>query len=118
MKVKICGITSAEDIKIVNACKPDFAGFVMFFPKSKRNLSPETAKSLIEMLDKNVLSVAVTVSPTLEQVKTAYDCGFDYIQIHGEVGEDVLSNPYLKVIRAFNVSDLEKFDEYRMNRTL
>ena len=55
MKVKICGITSAEDIKIVNACEPDFAGFVMFFPKSKRNLSPETAKSLIEMLDKNVL---------------------------------------------------------------
>lgn len=118
MKVKICGITSAEDIKIVNACKPDFAGFVMFFPKSKRNLSPETAKSLIEMLDKNVLSVAVTVSPTLEQVKTAYDCGFDYIQIHGEVGEDVLSNPYLKVIRAFNVSDLEKFDEYRMNQNI
>lgn len=115
MKVKICGITSAEDIKIVNACKPDFAGFVMFFPKSKRNISPETAKSLIETLDKNVLSVAVTVSPTLEQVKTAYDCGFDYIQIHGEVGEDVLSNPYLKVIRAFNVSDFEKFDEYRMN---
>ena len=112
MKVKICGITSAEDIKIVNACKPDFAGFVMFFPKSKRNISPETAKSLIETLDKNVLSVAVTVSPTLEQVKTACDCGFDYIQIHGEVGEDVLSNPYLKVIRAFNVSDLEKFDEY------
>ena len=111
MKVKICGITSAEDIKIVNACKPDFAGFVMFFPKSKRNISPETAKSLIETLDKNVLSVAVTVSPTLEQVKTAYDCGFDYIQIHGEVGEDVLSNPYLKVIRAFNVSDLEKFDD-------
>ena len=60
MKVKICGITSAEDIKIVNACKPDFAGFVMFFPKSKRNISPETAKSLIETLDKNVLSVAVT----------------------------------------------------------
>ena len=118
MKVKICGITSAEDIKIVNACKPDFAGFVMFFPKSKRNISPETAKSLIETLDKNVLSVAVTVSPTLEQVKTAYDCGFDYIQIHGEVGEDVLSNPYLKVIRAFNVSDLEKFDEYRMNQNI
>lgn len=118
MKVKICGITSAEDIKIVNACKPDFAGFVMFFPKSKRNISPKTAKSLIETLDKNVLSVAVTVSPTLEQVKTAYDCGFDYIQIHGEVGEDVLSNPYLKVIRAFNVSDLEKFDEYRMNQNI
>ena len=118
MKVKICGITSAEDIKIVNVCKPDFAGFVMFFPKSKRNISPETAKSLIEMLDKNVLPVAVTVSPTLEQVKTAYDCGFDYIQIHGEVGGDVLSNPYLKVIRAFNVSDLEKFDEYRMNQNI
>ena len=90
----------------------------MFFPKSKRNISPETAKSLIETLDKNILSVAVTVSPTLEQVKTAYDCGFDCIQIHGEVKEYVLSNPYLKVIRAFNVSDLEKFDEYRMNTNI
>lgn len=115
MKVKICGITTAEDVKIINDCKPDFAGFVMFFPKSKRNISPETAKSLIDILDENVSSVAVTVSPTVNQVKTAYDCGFDYIQIHGEVGEEVLSNPYLKVIRAFNVSDLEKFDEYRMN---
>ena len=118
MKVKICGITTAEDVKIINDCKPDFAGFVMFFPKSKRNISPETAKSLIDMLDENVLSVAVTVSPTVDQVKTAYDCGFDYIQIHGEVGEEVLSNPYLRVIRAFNVSDLEKFDEYRMNQNI
>ena len=58
MKVKICGITSAEDIKIVNDCKPDFAGFVMFFPKSKRNISPETAKGLIDTLDENVSSVA------------------------------------------------------------
>lgn len=115
MKVKICGITNADDINTINCCKPDFAGFVMFFPKSKRNISPETAKNLIEMLDENISSVAVTVSPTLEQVKTIYECGFDYIQIHGEVAENVLSNPYLKVIRAFNVSDLEKFDEYRLN---
>lgn len=115
MKVKICGITNADDINTINDCKPDFAGFVMFFPKSKRNISPETAKNLIEMLDENISSVAVTVSPTLEQVKTIYECGFDYIQIHGEVDENVLSNPYLNVIRAFNVSDLERFDEYRLN---
>lgn len=111
-KVKICGITSLEEIEYLNEFKPDYAGFVMFFPKSKRNIEPDTAKLLLKKLDKAVTSVAVTVAPTMEQIKTAYECGFDLIQIHGDAPDEILSNPYLRVLRAFNAGDIDNFSKY------
>ncbi len=111
-KVKICGITSAREIEYINEYKPDFAGFVMFFPKSKRNIDSETAGKLLNALTASVKSVAVMVNPSIEQINTAKECGFDYVQIHGDADNSLLKNSPLPVIRAFNVSDINKFDEY------
>ena len=36
--IKICGLTTGKDVEYANTFLPDFAGFVLFFPKSKRNL--------------------------------------------------------------------------------
>ena len=60
--IKICGITSEEEIGYIAKAGIDYAGFVLFFPKSKRNLSLECAKKLIAKLPAGVVSVAVTVS--------------------------------------------------------
>ena len=38
-KIKICGMTCEADIKAVNTYLPDYIGFVLFFPKSNRNIS-------------------------------------------------------------------------------
>lgn len=114
-RVKICGIRDKKEIEFLNEIKPDFAGFVMFFEKSKRNIEPVRAKELLSCLDKNIKSVAVTVSPKMEQVKQVFECGFDLIQIHGEVSDEVLSNPYLKVLRAFNVTDIDNIAKYSNN---
>ena len=114
-RVKICGIRDKKEIEFLNEIKPDFAGFVMFFEKSKRNIEPVRAKELLSCLDKNIKSVAVTVSPKMEQVKQVFECGFDLIQIHGEVSDEVLSNPYLKVLRAFNVTDIDNIAKYGNN---
>lgn len=111
-KVKICGITCMEEVEYLNEIKPDYAGFVMFFPKSRRNINTDKAKTLLKGLKQNIMSVAVTVKPTMEQIKAAYECGFDLIQIHGEVSDNILSNPYLKVLRAFNVTDIDDFGKY------
>lgn len=111
-KVKICGITSALEIEYINEYKPDFAGFVMFFPKSKRNIDSETARELLNALNASVKSVAVMVNPSIEQINIAKECGFDYVQIHGDADNSLLKNSPLPVIRAFNVSDINKFDEY------
>lgn len=111
-KIKICGITCSRDVDYINEFKPEFAGFVMFFPKSRRNISPEKAAELLNMLDGLVKSVAVMVSPTLEQIETAYKCGFDYVQIHGEVENALLINSPLPVLRAFNVKDIDSFEKF------
>lgn len=111
-KVKICGITTLQEIEIINKYKPDFAGFVLCFSKSKRNISWEMAAELVEKLDKSIKSVAVMVSPDIQQINKAKNAGFDYVQIHGEVDDTLLDNPFLPVLRAFNVSDIDKFEHY------
>lgn len=34
-RIKICGLTRLEDIQAVNEAKPDFAGFIVEFPKKQ-----------------------------------------------------------------------------------
>lgn len=115
-KVKICGLKNPNDIKCVNTLSPDFAGFVMFFEKSHRNISVQTAQELLALLDKNIKSVAVTVSPTEEQLEQIYNLGFDYVQIHGNITDEVLKNSKTPIIRAINVSgtdSLTDLDNYK-----
>ena len=89
-RVKICGITKEQEIEWLNEYKPDFAGFVLFFPKSRRNIEVEKAAELIRGLSPDIETVAVTVKPTVEQVKAIQQAGFDCVQIHGEVSDEVL----------------------------
>ena len=110
-KVKICGLKNQTDIKCINTLSPDFAGFVMFFEKSQRNISVQTAQELLALLDKNIKSVAVTVSPTEEQLEQIYNLGFDYVQIHGKISEKLLSECKTPVIRAINVSGIESIGD-------
>lgn len=111
-KIKICGMTCEADIKAVNTYLPDYIGFVLFFPKSKRNISIEQAKYLLEKVDEKIKTVAVVVSPTTEQLKQIEEVGFDYIQIHGTVDDEVYEQCRLPILRAFNVSDLDKLEGY------
>lgn len=110
-KVKICGLKNPTDIKCINTLSPDFAGFVMFFEKSHRNISPEKAQKLLSALDPKIKSVAVTVSPTEEQLEQIYTLGFDYVQIHGKINEKLLSECKTPVIRAINVSGIESIGD-------
>lgn len=102
--VKICGLSRPEDILAVNEAKADYAGFV-FFKKSKRNISFEQAEKLLALLDKNIKSVAVCVSPDQNLVEKIYRLGFDIIQIHGTIPEDALGDGGIPVWQAVNISD-------------
>ena len=113
--IKICGMTSLSDIQCVSDNAVDFAGFVMFFPKSKRNLSAETAAELLPVLNRDIKSVAVVVSPTVEQLTEIERIGFDYIQIHGTLRGEVLEAAKIPILRAFNVSNMDEFEKYRDN---
>lgn len=108
-KVKICGLTSPAEARYLNENHIDFAGMVLFFPKSKRNISIERAKEIMAALDASIKRVAVVVSPTIEQVRQIEAAGFDYIQIHGKIPETEVEAPILK---AFNVSDMGSYEKY------
>ena len=105
-RVKICGLSRAEDIEAVNIYGADYAGFV-FFEKSKRNVSYEKAEMLIKELKKNpnIQSVAVCVSPTKSEVKRMQNMGFDLIQIHGTIPADCQSDGGLALWQAVNIAE-------------
>ncbi len=112
-KVKICGITDEKEVLYVNEAKPDYMGMVLFFPKSKRNIPVEKAKTLMEKLDENITPVAVVVKPGKEEVSAIENAGFGAIQIHGDVDDELLNDITIPVIKAFNVSDLSGFERYQ-----
>lgn len=113
--VKVCGLTDVREAKYLNRYKIDFAGFVLFFPKSKRNISIEKAEEIMEVLDRSIKKVAVVVSPDEEQIGHINNSYFDYIQIHGKIEEHVLEKVEKPVLKAFNVDDMDSFARYSSN---
>ena len=105
-KVKVCGLTREEEAEMLADCRVEFAGMVLFFPKSKRNVTLQQAEKILAALKKYGISksVAVTVSPTKEQVEQIMRLGFDYIQIHGTLSDEVHDVLRIPVIRAVNVA--------------
>lgn len=114
-KIKICGLTSPAEPRYLNENHVDFAGMVLFFPKSKRNISIEQAKEIMAALDASIKRVAVVVSPSIEQVRQIEAAGFDYVQIHGEIPEtetEAEAAIAIPILKAFNVSDMGSYEKY------
>ena len=89
IRIKICGLTCPEEAAFLNKNHVDFAGMVLFFPKSRRNISLEQAQEIIKSLDDTIKSVAVVVAPTNEQICKIADAGFDYVQIQGAIPDRI-----------------------------
>ena len=106
--VKFCGLTTNEDIAAVNRLKPEWIGMVLFYPKSRRNVTPDRAAELLSALDPGIRKVAVMVSPDTGQLEICRNTGFQYVQIHGTVTEELLDASPLPVILAMNGIEEEK----------
>jgi phosphoribosylanthranilate isomerase len=115
MKIKICGLTSKKEAEYLNSNQVDFAGMVLFFSKSKRNITIEQAKEIMSALNKGIQKVAVVVEPSLEQIQEIEQAGFDYIQIHGKLQESLLEQVKLPVLKAFNIKDMNEYETYHKN---
>ena len=82
MLVKICGITKLSEIENLNILKPDYIGFV--FAESKRKVTKEQAKELINNLDKSIKTVGVFRNNTEEEILDILTVAdIDVIQLHG-----------------------------------
>lgn len=115
VKIKICGLTDEKETEYLIKNMVDYAGMVLFFEKSRRCISIEKAEKIINLLKGKVKTVAVVVSPTIEQSEKIKAAGFDYIQIHGIPEAGLMENCGLPIIKAFNVTDLDSVSEYQEN---
>ncbi len=112
MKIKVCGLTQPKEAAYLNENHVDMAGMVLFCEKSKRNVTPEQAKEILKALNPVIKTVAVVVSPSVEEIKIIEKLGFDYVQIHGIMATEVLEIVTLPVLKAFNVSDMQAYEAY------
>ena len=96
-KIKLCGLSRKCDIEWANVLKPEYIGFV-FWSKSKRNVPPEKAKELKDLLSPDIKAVGVFVDEPIENVaELLNDNIIDIAQLHG--GED---EEYIKKLRALS----------------
>ncbi|NIR52132.1 phosphoribosylanthranilate isomerase, partial [candidate division KSB1 bacterium] len=81
--VKICGITRLEDALLAAELGADAIGFV-FFEKSPRYISLETARHISDNLPSHVARVGVFVNPDPTQVEQACSvANLNALQLHG-----------------------------------
>ncbi len=118
MRVKICGITNLQDALDAVEAGADALGFV-FYEKSPRYISPQKAKEISSKLPPFVERVGLFVHHSAKEVDDI--CSFSNMslaQIHFEAQEsfyDDLQTKHIKVVRAKEVDDLQKFaNEYRI----
>jgi phosphoribosylanthranilate isomerase len=88
MEIKICGITNMDDAVMAFAYGADALGFI-FYEKSPRYLTPETARRIAYDLPDDISKVGVFVNHDIHAVREIYEfCGLDMIQLHGDESPD------------------------------
>ena len=120
MKSKICGIFDSKTLKYLtrHLNSPQYIGFIVNYPKSKRFVKHNQLKKLLEIDKNNSKYVAVLVQPgenILEEIK---DLPFDYYQIYDCSPLEIkhIKEKYnKKIIVAITVKDqidVMKYTEY------
>ena len=114
-RIKLCGLTRLCDIEWANDLQPDYIGFV-FARKSRRYISPMSAKALRRKLNPGISAVGVFVNEAPEAVAALLNDGvIDIAQLHGgEDGEYIDSlrklteGPLIQALRVKGPVDLDR----------
>lgn len=83
-RVKVCGLTRAEDVRSCVEAGVDAVGF-NFWPQSKRYLSLDAAERLAATVPSHILRVGVFVRAPPLEVRTAVErARLGAVQLHGD----------------------------------
>lgn len=141
MKLKVCGMRDAQNIRDVAALDIDMMGFI-FYPKSPRfvslissqagiipDYSPERLNMAVNadgkpgyIFPKRIKRVGVFVDEMPQTIITyVYNYSLDYIQLHGKETPTLIDNlrrtlvpdlvPDIKVIKAFGINSADDLQQ-------
>ena len=113
LECKICGISDSKTLNFIinHQFPPQFIGFIVNYPKSKRFVEINKLKSLIDIDKKKSKFVAVLVKPEKEILEKIEHLKFDYYQVYDCTPEEIkyIRQKYnKKIISAITVKN--KFD--------
>ena len=118
MKIKLCGFTEKESLRVAIEAKCDFIGFV-FYKKSPRYITLESASILAAKIPATIAKVAVVVDPDFEFLaKISQKFSPDFFQFHGSENVNFLREvrkkfPQIKIIKAFKLNEAQDLEHLK-----
>ena len=113
---KICGLSEIVHVEKCIEYGASMCGFILFYPKSHRNLSLDKAKELTS-LKHSKSNVAVMVQPNKSQLESIKNLNFQYYQIYGDQDPDEINKIKkrygVKIIKALTIETKENVLKYK-----
>ncbi len=110
MKVKVCGITSIEQLNDLQEIGVDYAGFI-FYEKSPRYVGTHLLTGdQVKKAGLSIQKIGVFVNADIKQIlKMVDEWGLDMVQLHGEESPVFCENisNHVKTVKAFRVNEQE-----------
>ena len=117
LTAKICGLSESDQIQTCINYGASMCGYILFYPKSHRNLNLDKAKELTS-LKHSKSNVAVMVNPSRVDLESIKDFNFHYYQIYGNQKPDEINDikqKYkVKIIKALTVETKEDVLKYKI----
>ena len=106
-RIKVCGLTEANQVRQLNELGIEFAGF-NFYRRSPRYAYKSMPSTAIKKIHGKINKVGIFVDEDADEVlRTVDDCGLYLVQLHGNESPrycEKVSN-YITVIKVFRLSD-------------
>ena len=119
MKVKVCGLSTAKQVKTCVDFGANYCGFILNYPKSHRFIKLEKAKELTNIEKKDTKYVGVLVNPKNEELEKFSKLNIDYFQVYGNYNKKLISDIKLKfnkkiiiAIQVKNKKDIFNYKQY------
>lgn len=108
MKLKVCGMRDAENIKELAELKPDFIGFILY-DKSPRFIGNQLDPELFQSIPREIRKVGVFVNANIDYIlQNVKKYNLQYVQLHGNETPDFCKSLRLKgvnIIKAFRLDE-------------
>ena len=114
MKIKVCGITQADQLKQLDELGVDYAGLI-FFRQSARYMLNKLMTTEVQALKLNLKKVGVFVNASEEEINTQVELyGLDLVQLHGDETPAFCKHisSTVSVIKAFRIT---KYNEQNID---
>jgi phosphoribosylanthranilate isomerase len=113
MKLKVCGMTSFDQLQQLQEMGVDFAGLI-FYENSKRFVGNKLSDQKSEIRNLKIKKIGVFVNAEIDTLKKEVnEYGLTYVQLHGDESAEFCREvkdfvDVIKVIRISEQTDLEK----------